>query len=645
MIGSASPVLVTNMEMAGEVFRRLKDDTTRTVVYDCETTGLHWPTNYIVGHVITFGPSPHDTYYIPVRHGAAGTGRDANVIPGHQYDGKKPVGGVAAHPFEIELDQITRTRRDLHWIGHNLQFDLMFNYGHGVEFVGTFEDTQSNACLLDEHQHSFSLESCCKVMGTKEKLGKDLYEHLSRKFGGAPERGQIANYWRLDGDDPIGFDYGAGDGEATWLLRERQLQRLEGQNLLRPWKAESDTLRVIHRMAKRGIRIDLPKLDEVITRCQGIAEQSSKNLPEGFNVRSSPQIKKLMLDNGVTDWPTKPPTPLMIAKAEKLGLKAVGNPEFNEAFLKSNEMGRHILGVRKYSNICNSFAIPLRERHVHADSRVRATFHPMRADDFGTVTGRLSCSDPNLQQVPKRNKELAQLFRQVFLPDEGMEWWDADLSQCEPRLLAHYSKAEVLVNGYLADPPVDAHTAVAVAAGIDREDGKRLNQTLLTGGGLTRIREMLGDRADEVYNQYFDKMPEIKNLQKQAASRMTSRGFVISLMGRRARLDDPKFSYKAVNRLLQCGNADIIKDAMVKIDRHLEENGDIVHMLNTVHDALSFQAHPTPESRAIVMEALRLMVDYGPGKTTPLLVPMGAEYGVGTNWADATFTKDKHYLQ
>lgn len=635
--------LVLSMEQAMAVIRRLDHPTTKTVVDDVETTGLDWTQNYIVGHVLTLGPAPSDTYYVPVRHGAAG-GRDANVLPGHQYDGTRSK-VIRPHPFEIELDRVARSRRDLHWIGHNFQFDLMFQYGHDIEFVGTMEDTQTNAALLNEHQDSFSLDYCCKAMGTQAKLGDELYRHLASKFGGEPVKSQMGNYWRLDGDDPIGVDYAQGDGVATWALRARQLERLAAEDLMGPWKAESDVLRVIHRMAKRGVRIDRAKLDEVIAYAQAKEAAAMAMLPADFNSRSPVHVRKLMEASGITNWPRKPPTPFMIVKAAKLGKEATGNPEFNEAFLKSTPIGRSVIDARRYSNINNSFAIPLRDRHTHADSRVRTTFHPMRGDDFGTVTARFSSSNPNLQQVPKRNKELAQLFRQVFVPDDGMIWWDADYSQCEPRLLAHYSGSKVLLEGYLATPHVDAHQAVATAAGIDREDGKRLNQTLITGGGRDHIIGMLGPKGADIYNAYFEAMPEVRRLQKNAAQRIISRGYVMSLLGRRCRLDHSRFAYKAVNRLLQTGNADVIKRAMIRVDRYLEETGDQVHIMLTIHDALSFQAPDTPEGRQIAETAIRMMSDFGPGRDVELRVPLGVEYGIGQNWSQATFPKDKVYVQ
>ncbi len=610
--------LCRSMEDAQVVLNRMADPTTTEIVYDSETDGLDWRKNVIVGHVVTFGPRPQDTYYVPVRHGGGG-----NIL-----DHKDRFG----HPFERELSEIWKKRgKNIHMTGHNLQFDLMMLQGHHIYYKGTTEDTQVNMALLDEFSPSFSLDSCCQAMGAITKKGEELYAHLAKLFGGEAKRDQMANYWKLTGNDPIGVDYATGDGIATWDLRQRQIDRIRHEELEAIYHLERKVTRVVYRMMQRGIKVDRERLVEIQNIVRAKAAEASASLPKDFNPRSPIAMAEYLRANGVTEWPMTKPTKN----------RPHGSPNFNEAFLSTVEPGQRVLIVRKYTNLDNTFITPLLETHLDSYDRVHSTYHQMRGDDFGTVTGRFSSSGPNLQQVPKRNYELGKLFRSAFVPDKDNLWWSADLSQCEPRLLAHYSNAAVLVSGYLSVPPIDAHSAVAKAADMDREDGKRLNQTLLTGGGLPRIRQMVGHRAEEIYNRYFEVMPEIKILQKQAARRMRTRGYVISLLGRKARLDSPEFAYKAVNRLLQCGNADIIKNAMVQIDDHFESNGDTCSILNTVHDELSFQSPKDKKNKAVIMEALRIMTDYGPERSIFLRVPMVADYGIGSNWAEATWPDNK----
>ena len=611
-----TPVLANTVALSHEVLRRV--EASPLMIYDVETDGLDWRVNRIVGHVFTFGPRPDDTYYVPVRHGP--DYKTGNIM---EYPDK---GG---HPFEVALNRITSKRIDLRTVGHHLMFDMMMANSHGIRFVGPLEDTEVNDALLDEFSRSHSLEASCQHAGTPAKKGEELYHHLASRFGGKPDRRtQMGNFWRLDGRDPIGFDYAAGDGVSTWHLYARQLEACQEQEIEGIRQLESRVTRTVYRMMRRGIKIDEARLAEVIDILEKRVAQAQQVLPEGLNVNSSPGLAKYFRSLGFKD--------------EQFNLTEKGNPSFDEEWLKHHDAGRPVIVLRKFRHLLEAFALPMRDRHIY-NGRVYATFTQMANDDFGTVTGRFSSSEPNLQQVPKRNKEGAMLLRSIFLPDEGLDWIDADLSQCEPRLLAHYSQSKVLLEGYLSKPSVDAHSAVAKAANIDRESGKRLNQTIITGGGKKKLIGMLGPDGARIYDEYFAAMPEVKALQKESSGVMLRRGYVKSLLGRRARLEKSDKSYLAINRLLQCGNADIVKKAMVDIDDIYEKNGDTCAILNTVHDALGQQGNMSdPDQYALVMESLRLLTDFGPdGQSVFLSVPMQADYGIGKNWAEATFPTEK----
>ena len=620
----SSPILCQSLEACEPIFNRLAANP-EDVVYDCETTGLDRQRDRIVGHVFTFGPSPVDTYYVPVRHGGG-----ANITDGQDlYD----------HPFERRLRMVMERNRTIRWVGHSLLFDTMMLSRHRIGVVGKMEDTQVNAALLNEFQNSFDLETCCQAMQTTAKKGAELYQHLASLFGGEPVRSQMGNFWKLAGNDPLGFDYAAGDGTSTWDLVGAQRRAIEREDLSMAHEMERAITRVVYRMTRRGIRIDQDRLAEVMEIVADKVATAKEILPDDFAPRSPIYMRKFFTDRGVTNWPLTALGHKQLAAGKPF---YECNPSFSEAWLKTHDIGQKILIVKKYEHLQNSFMTPMKERHVWEDGRVHPTYHQARGDEFGTVTYRFSESDPNLQQNHKRNKELGLLSRSYFVPNEGDEWLDADLSQCEPRILTHYSRAKVLLEGYLSVPFVDSHQAVATAAGIDREEGKRLNQTLITGGGLRRIQELLGEeRGTEVYNAYFKALPEIKTLQKQASARMISRGYVKALLGHKKRLESKDKAYKAVNALLQVGNAEIIKDSMVRIDQHLEETGDQVQLLNTVHDALSWSVPPTKECRQIAMESLRLMTDYGPGRRIEMAVPMAADYAFGKDWAEATYSKDR----
>lgn len=612
--------LVETMDDVALVLRRLKDPETKRVVYDSETTGLEPRTDKIVGHVITFGPRPQDNYYVPVAHGDPPSGNIANPVKFHKA-----------------LHKIASTRRDLHWIGHNFMFDLRFLWMTGIEIIGTMEDTQVNEPLLDEFIRKYSLGESCIRHGVKEKKGDELYRYLASRFGGEPTRDQMANFWRLEGNNPLGVDYALGDGISTWELREAQIKDLEGQSLGRVHHTEQRITRVLYRMMKRGVRVDWNELDRVEEEVEGMLAKAEEKLPEGFNPKAPSQVKALMEKHGHTNWP----------------LTEKGRPQFNEAWLKTNDIGKDILTVRRFKTLKTSFINPLRNDHRWFDDRIRCNYYQMASDDFGTVTGRFSCAAPNLQQVPKRNKELGLIFRRVFVPNPGSRWLSADMSQCEPRLLAHYSEAAVLMRGYLASPFVDCHASVTREANFEemlgvpfkeaREYGKRLNQSLITGAGKGKVIEMLGSsRGASLYDKYFEIMPEIKELQKSSSRKMERQGYVTSFFGRRARMESRSKSYLAINRLLQVGNADLMKESMADMDEYFESEGDIVSILNTVHDAIDLDVPEGAEE--IADHGLGFMCQYGPGRRYQLDVPMAIEYRYGANWSEATYVGDEHIM-
>lgn len=566
------------------------------VVVDVETNGLDWKKNRIVGYVFTFGPLASDTFYLPVRH-ASGPNYDADRVR------------------EMILSHQGKPR---HWIGHNLAFDLAFLHAEGIELNGSFEDTMINAALLDEFRRSFSLESCADEAGVQSKKATEIKAHIEEFFQESFGRNYMGEYWRLPANDPVAVEYAVGDGTTTWQLWVEQTKHIEEQDLNKVHEIECKVIPVLNRMTMRGIKIDVNRVHRLREVMGETLAKAQETLGEEINVNSPLQIFKLHEKHGESGWPLTP----------------TGKPSFPEEYLRTTEIGRKVITVRKAKRMLEAFIDPMIDRHLYK-GRVHASFNQLRGDEFGTVTGRLSSSNPNLQQVPKRDEDVGVLFRSIFLPDEGMIWGSADYSQCEPRLLAHYSGCKVLVDGYTKQPSVDAHTAVALAANIDRQSGKRLNQALLTGAGAKKAASMLGKPMDEamaIVNQYFKSMPEIKVLQAEAANVLKVRGFVRSILGRRSRLQAPGFEYKAVNRLLQCSNADMIKVSMVRIDEMCRSVGGI-DMLNNVHDSLDIQY--TPDRERAYRDALEIMCDF-----PEIRVPIEIEEDSGPDWGWASYGED-----
>jgi DNA polymerase-1 len=567
---------------------------------------------------------------VPVRHGGGGNELDA---PG--FDTAERLGWIPDHPFEEALRPLIAAKRR-HWIGHNLSFDLGFLHRHRMVPAGDFEDTMINAPLLNEHLGAYALDMCCTraIADGADVPVKDqqrLIDHIQSKLGGPRTRSRMGDLWKLPGDDPEAVDYAEGDGYSTFALWEWQQSLLDrvdawGNAVRTTQRLECAVIPVLHRMSTRGIRVDQDRLEQTIRWAEAKAMHAERSLPVGLNTRSYAQMAALFSDDEKADAPT----------TEK------GNPSFTKEWLKKSEVGRHVVAAREFRNLLSSFLYPLRDSHM-VDGRINPSFSQLRGEDRGTITGRLSATRPNVQAIHKRLAEMGIPLRRLYIPDEGRVWKSVDYSQIEPRLLAHYSKARVLVEGYTADPPVDAHSAVAAAASVSRQHGKTINQLLLTGGGVGALAANLGcsrKLAQELFDQYFKAMPEIKRLQKDAAATYRARGYVRTFMGRICRIERRDLDYKAVNRLLQSGNADIIKRTMVRIDALLDGETSLA-MLNNVHDAIDYDLEPSARGLELYGEAIRVMTDWGPDSEHPLSIPVVVDEGEGPDWAIATYGEEQ----
>lgn len=653
-----------------EALKRLAD--APRVVYDAETSGLDWRKHHVVGHVLTFGPDPADSYYLPIRHAGGGNIGD---LPGPSV--KEHWGGVP-HSIEQTLIQLL-DRPDLEVIGHHLNFDLRFLWRLGLQFKAKFVDTMVNATLLDEWQGKFGLEYCANLAGVFAKRSELITDHLCQQFpadcapGGKGDMSPMGHFWRLRGDDPVAVDYATGDGTSTWQLRDWQQQKLEKQDLTKVQGVENRLIPVLARMSAVGIKIDEEQLESLIDSTHLQLVQLMNGFPSGFNVRSNNDVRRWCEKHGHTDWPHTPGRVRLVTVddveaglclPQYIGEKhRVPAPSFPEAWLKTHAAGQQVVDVRKIETLRSTFLLPMRETHLWK-GRVHTTYNQLRNDEYGTVTGRLSASDPNLTAVSKHDKKIGRQHRSIFIPDDSrtrpgqrMRWASVDYSQIEPRLLAYYARCRVLIDGYNATPPIDAHTAASAACNPnwpnmsdkERKDyrdniGKRVNQTIITGGGKGVLIDKYGvpaDVAQKVIDAYFDNMDGVRQLQYDARHKMQAYGYVYSLLGRRARLHDRNLSYMAVNRLLQCGNADIIKLKMVEIDEYLASVGRPLDLLNSIHDDLAFQFDE--EQRPHFEQCLKIMTNFGPDQLIYIdVVPMAVEVGEGENWSVATYGPTSH---
>lgn len=588
------------------------------LAFDTETSGTDWRKHYAVGYVFSDGT---ESVYIPIRHGGGGNLPDSNV--------KTPTSiaePVKVHRFEKDLAKAFKERKRL-VVGHHIKFDAHFAANSDIFLGRNLSCTQNNETLLDEYSHSYSLESCAEAHKVTAKKGAQLYEHIAAIFGCAANRKAMARFWELPGNDAVVEDYAKGDGITTYQLWQAQNMEIVNQNLQQVSELEDDLIWTLFRMERQGIRVDEKYLYQLLDVIDERVELARKKLPMPFNVRSPLDIKNYLVETGHKDWPTT----------------ELGNPSFVEQWLNTFQEGRNIVVVRKWTNLANSFIKPLIEEHIY-DGRVHATFNQLRADDFGTPA-RLSCSAPNLQQIPKRDKEIAILFRKAFLADPGFEFHEADWSQCEPRLFGHYSQEPKLIEGYLKVPFEDVHSIVARQLKVERDPtAKRMNMGIFTGMYPKTFAEHMGwpiSKATEEWTRWHDMFPKVRDFQELAKRALLERGYVKTILGRRLRLEHPRFAYRAVSKIIQGSNADIMKWCMLQIDKMLEEDGDkSAHLLASVHDSFEWESTKTKAGRDISKEILNKMIAVQ-GPPFNLRVPFVVEHHSGPDWAAATFGEEE----
>lgn len=609
--------LVTTMNEAVEVLNRI--DSADVLTYDTETSGVDHRKNHVVGYVLK--PLGHPSFYVPIRHLGGGN------IPGCRIPATEDGWKGDLHPFEVELAKRVR-RPSLRIVGHYLDFDLKFSYRAGVEFDGPLEDTMVNAALLDENMRSFSLENTALWCEAVAKKGDDLYQYLSSTYGGPADRKSMQHFWKTNAAEPVVWDYATGDGVSTEDVWQKQNKYIQDEGLDRVHSVECRVIRTIFRMTRDGIRIDEAELERVDNQFAARIEQLKRKFPDGFKSNAPTQMKAFLaaeIEAAGDRWPRTPK----------------GALQFNEAILKTIDKGKDILEVRKMEHARSAFTGPMKEEHLWK-GRVFCSFNQMKADEYGTVSGRLSSSNPNLQQVPKRDKLVGKPYRRIFLPDEGEHWFDRDFKQQEYVVFTDYTRDPNLVAGYSAEPPVDIHQVVAEMLDVERDPtAKRMNLGMLYGMGKKALADHLGVEIPQAtiwQNQYHERFPYGKEFLRNAEARARHRGFVFTYLGRKRRFPDVRFAHKAGNAVIQGSSADITKLKMAEIDEFFASEGDYAKLKLQVHDSLSWTTPDDERGRRLSAEADRIMQDFSSESALIKLgVPLRVDASEGRNWSEATY--------
>lgn len=568
------------------------------IAYDTETTGLT-VTDIVCGYVIT---NSEYSIYIPVRHEPGGN------IPN-------------AEEFEAELAKAfeDRTRLGYRTIGHNLGFDLRISLRHRIILGRPLEDTMINEAIISDITQGYGLDECAIRHKVTPKKGDALYAEIARKFGGLPDRKQMKFFWRMPGDHELVVDYATGDGITTLELWNAQQPILDQDDLRRSWKLECDLLPYVARIHNRGLKIDPDYAGRVVGDVSAAIGEASKAFVPGFNVRSPKAVEQLYRMNGYTD--------------EKFARTDNGAFSFTEKWLETNEIGQAILSVRRLEKARDSFITPLIDTH-NVNGRVHPILNQSKSDDYGVAGVRFSCSEPNLQAFPKRNIDVGRVVRRLVVPDEGYVIEEADAKQQEPRLFTHYSGDPVLTEGYRSGT-MDIHDRASQVLGLDRETAKRMGMGMLTMMSPPTLAGHMRwpiEKARAAHSAFLtDAFPMIKIFQDQAVHVFRRRGYVKTILGRRAYCADPKFSYRAVSRIIQNVGGEHLKLCLLRACQYEDAYPNDIQLLLTIHDSLLWQRN----SGHSADELIKLIENVA--NELELKVPIPFGLGSGKDWAVASY--------
>jgi len=522
-------------------------------------------------------------------------------------------------------------------IFHNAMYDVCFIRAAGLKINGTIVDTMIAGSLVDENRFRYDLGS----MG-RDYLGRGKNEAVLN---------ETAAIWGVDAKSemyklPAMYvgEYAERDAEMTLELWQEMKKEIYTQDIEDIFNLEIELFPCLVDMRFLGVRVDV---------------EAANQLKQKLLAEEKECLQKVKKETSIDIqiWAAR-----SIAQVfEKLRLpfdrtEKTNSPSFTKNFLQNHPhpIVQKIARAREINKAHTTF-IDTIIKHEHK-GRIHAEINQLRSDQGGTVTGRFSYSNPNLQQIPARNKELGPRIRSLFIPEEGCKWGVFDYSQQEPRLVVHYASMdknsqnitgeglEDVLESYL-EHDADFHKIVADMASIPREQAKTINLGLFYGMGKNKLQAELGldkEDAEDLFQQYHSKVPFVKQLMYSVMERAQDAGKIRTLLGRRCRFNlwEPRkfgvhkalpkeeaerehgpgmikraYTYKALNRLIQGSAADMTKKAMV----NLYKEGIIPHI--QVHDELDISVDNNEDKIKEIMES-----------AVDLEVPNKVDYESGPNW-------------
>jgi DNA polymerase I-like protein with 3'-5' exonuclease and polymerase domains len=611
---------------------------------------------YIVG--ISYHVEGGPTGYLPTDH-AEGTNLDGEAVRRWAKDQLGREGQVK--------------------VFHNAAYDLGWLQKDGIDVRGPVRCTQLLAALVDEsrraRKRSYTLDDlCADYLGRKKD--ESLLRDAARVCGLDPK----SELWKLP--PPFVGPYAEADAHLTGELHHTLWSIIEDQGLEQIAALECGLIRTSLDMRLRGVRVDVPRAEALLQAgdwLEFLARRNVDRAAEGEAVVDLPALETLdyfMAQPGTLER-SEPLGPYLVDiwsgrslanLYDKLGLEyprtEAGEPSFEKEVLAADPHPvAQAIHVAKRISRAMTYVKTQILGNLRPGGRVHPQWSQLVDDDYGTITGRYSCTRPALQQAPRRDPLVGTLIRSLFLPEEGCTWFSFDYSQQEPRLTVHYADLMGLAGGreaaryYNQCDSADYHEMVANMLAVDRQTAKTINLAISYGMGRGEVGKKLGltrEGARDFWDGYHSKLPFVRELQKAAAKKARVDGYVRTILGRRCRFDlwerkrpfeekqwakeaalprdeaermwpkaelERAFTYKAISRLIQGSAADQIKMAML---RAADVPG--ANLLAQIHDELCFSLDLSyPAGR---VERIKRIME----EAVVLRVPSRVDVKIGKAW-------------
>ena len=524
---------------------------------------------------------------------------------------------------------------------HNAMYDVCWLRSYGIKVNGYIMDTMVMASLVDENRMRYTLNALS-------------WEYLGERKSEATLR-EIAKNWGIDAKAELYKlpaiyvgEYAEKDAYLTLNLFKRLSTEIKKENLTEIFDLETQLFPCLVDMRFKGVRVDVERAhklkQQLSTQEKTLLSQVKQETGIDVQIMAARSVAKVF-------------DKLKLHYERTLKAK---EPSFTKNFLAEHDhpVVKMIAKAREINKAHSTFIDSIL-RYEHK-GRIHADINQTRSDQGGTVTGRFSYSNPNLQQIPARNKDLGPLIRSLFIPENDCQWGCFDYNQQEPRLVVHFAattagikedaSVKEIVSNY-SNSGIDFHETVADMAGINRIQAKTINLGLFYGMGKAKLQAELGlstkQEAEELFDQYHERVPFVKELMNTTSRWASREGEIRTLLGRGCRFNkwEPAqfgmhvpmtwedamkkygenrirraFTYKALNALIQGSSADMIKRAIILLD----EAGYTPQL--TVHDEVDLSIEGPEQAQ----EIKKIMEECMPEITIPIL----CNSEMGPNWGN-----------